>query len=75
MAEPTNSIMPMKRILEELRLSNLIPTFESEKIDSSNFLSLSEEQVIILGVTALGDRIKLEEKVRENQREKKDKFS
>lgn len=49
--------MPMKRILEELKLSNLIPTFESEKIDCSNYLSLSEEQVIILGVTVLGDRV------------------
>jgi hypothetical protein len=59
----------MKRILEDLKLSHLIPKFETEKIEVTNFLTLSEEQVILLGVSALGDRIRIEEKVRESQRE------
>lgn len=43
MVELINLIMLMKRILEEFKLSNLILIFEFEKIDSFNFLSLSEE--------------------------------
>lgn len=51
-------------ILLELKLSNFILNFEAEKIELTNYLSLSEEQVIGLGVNALGDRIRLEERVR-----------
>lgn len=58
----------MRKILEELKLQNLNETFELERIEIDNFLSLTEQQLIRLGVTTIGDRIRLEEKVKQVQR-------
>ncbi|VDH96748.1 Hypothetical predicted protein, partial [Mytilus galloprovincialis] len=58
----------MREILEELKLQNLNETFELERIEIDNFLSLTEQQLIRLGVTTIGDRIRLEEKVKQVQR-------
>lgn len=64
--------MPMKRILQELKFSNLISTYRSEKNWNFKLFEFECRAGNLLGVTALGDIhvLKIEEKVRENQREK-----
>lgn len=62
--------MPMKRILQELKFSNLISTYRSEKNCNFKLFEFECRAGNLLGVTALGDILKIEEKVRENQRKK-----
>lgn len=61
--------VPMKRILQELKLSNLFRHLNTKKL-KFQIMSFSEEQVIRICDTAIGDRVKIKEKVRENHRGK-----
>lgn len=61
--------VPMKRILQELKLSNLSRHLNTKKL-KFQIMSFSEEQVIRICDTAIGDRVKIKEKVRENHRGK-----
>lgn len=61
--------VPMKRILQELKLSNLSRHLNTKKM-KFQIMSFSEEQVIRICDTAIGDRVKIKEKVRENHRGK-----
>ncbi|CAC5359836.1 unnamed protein product [Mytilus coruscus] len=51
-------------ILEELGLESVIPTFETEKIDLQTCMSLNDTQLIRLGVNTMGDRLRLNERIR-----------
>ena len=51
-------------IFQELNLIHLYEPFEVERIEVDNFLCLSDEEMERLGVSALGDRIRLRESVR-----------
>lgn len=55
--------VPMKRILQELKLSNLSRHLNTKKL-KFQIMSFSEEQVIRICDTAIGDRVKIKEKVR-----------
>lgn len=48
--------VPMKRILQELKLSNLSRHLNTKKL-KFQIMSLSEEQVIRICETAIGDRV------------------
>lgn len=61
--------VPMKRILQELKLSNLSRHLNTKKL-KFQIMSFSEEQVIRICDTAIRDRVKIKEKVRENHRGK-----
>ncbi|VDH96227.1 Hypothetical predicted protein [Mytilus galloprovincialis] len=51
-------------ILQELGLESVIPNFETEKIDLQTCMSLNDTQLIRLGVNAMGDRLRLNARVR-----------
>lgn len=50
--------------LADLDLNDTIEKFKLERIDLDNFLSLTEQQLIRLGVKTIGDRLRLTERVR-----------
>lgn len=54
----------MEDVLADLDLNDTIENFKSERIDLDNFLSLTEQQLIRLGVKTIGDRLRLTERVR-----------
>ena len=54
----------LRHIFQELNLIHLYEPFEVERIEVDNFLCLSDEEMERLGVSALGDRIRLRESVR-----------
>ena len=49
----------MENILKELGFDPLIPKFSAERIQPENVSTLSDEQLSRLGVTTIGDRIRL----------------
>ena len=49
----------MEAILESLGLSTLLERFVEEKIEPETVLSLSENALIRLGVSTMGDRVRL----------------
>lgn len=54
-----------ERVLEEIGLQGLIGNFNGQKIGFRMLLSLSDNELSRLGVTTIGDRVRLREKVRE----------
>ena len=48
----------MERILKDLDLSALIQKFKEERIDEKVALSLSDSELIRLGVATIGDRVR-----------------
>ncbi|KAK3593467.1 hypothetical protein CHS0354_036991, partial [Potamilus streckersoni] len=53
----------LQRTLDELDLSTLFERFQSEKIDASMIMSLSDSELIHLGVDTIGDRHHLRETI------------
>ena len=49
----------MKSILKELKLESLIPKFAAERIEPENVSELSDDELVRLGVTTIGDRHRL----------------
>ena len=49
----------MEAILESLGLSTLLERFVEEKVEPETVLSLSENALIRLGVSTMGDRVRL----------------
>ena len=54
----------IEEILLGQNLQIAVEKFKAERIDVDNFLSLSEQQLIRLGVTTIGDRLRLTERVK-----------
>lgn len=54
--------MSMKQIIEDLKMGYDI------RIDVDNFLSVTDLQLINLGINTIGDRIRLAERVKRNAR-------
>ena len=46
----------MKSILKDLKLESLIPKFSVERIEHENVSELSDDELVCLGVTTIGDR-------------------
>lgn len=59
----------MMQVLKELNLDYLIPNFEREDIDINVCMGLTEEQLIRLGVKTIGERPRLNRRVRSELRE------
>ena len=57
------------QVLKELNLDHLIPNFEREDIDINVCMGLTEEQLIRLGVKTIGERPRLNSRVRSELRE------
>lgn len=55
----------LTRALIEVNMMTLIGQFEAEKIDLNMIKSLSDQELVRLGVTTIGDRLRLREKARE----------
>ena len=51
----------MEGLLRELNLSNLIEKFNEERIDVDTILAATDSNLIRLGVTTIGDRIRIRE--------------
>ena len=49
----------MEDILKELHLESLIPQFLAERIEPANVAALSDEELCRVGVTTIGDRLRL----------------
>ena len=49
----------MEDILKELHLESLIPHFLAERIEPANVAALSDEELCRVGVTKIGDRLRL----------------
>ena len=49
----------MEDILKELHLESLIPHFLAERIEPANVAALSDKEVCRVGVTTIGDRLRL----------------
>ena len=49
----------MEDILKELHLESLIPHFLAERIEPANVAALSDEELCRVGVTTIGDRLRL----------------
>ena len=49
----------MEDILKELHLESLISHFLAERIEPANVAALSDEELCRVGVTAIGDRLRL----------------
>ena len=47
------------KILRELNLGTLVDRFDAEKIDPYNVISASDRELTRLGVSTIGDRIRL----------------
>lgn len=62
----------IEEILVDLQFSEItIENFKAERIDVDNFLSLSEQQMSRLGVTTIGDRLRLTERVKSEVKKNK----
>ena len=46
----------MNSILKDLKLESLIPKFAAERIEPENVSELSDDELVCLGVTTMGDR-------------------
>ena len=46
----------MKSILKDLKLESLIPKFAAERIEPENVSELSDDELVCIGVTTIGDR-------------------
>ena len=57
----------MDEILTELNLEMLAAVFQGEIIVPSIFQSMSNEKIVRLGVTAIGDRVRLRELCKEEE--------
>ena len=57
------------QVLKELNLDHLIPNFEREDIYINVCMGLTEEQLIRLGVKTIGERPRLNSRVRSELRE------
>ncbi|XP_044181451.1 uncharacterized protein LOC122947060 [Acropora millepora] len=51
----------MDKILRELNLGTLVDRFDAEKIEPDNVISASDSELTRLGVSTIGDRIRLRE--------------
>ncbi|XP_070550716.1 uncharacterized protein [Ptychodera flava] len=51
----------MEDILRRANLSSLLPRFQEQKIESTTILSLTDGELTRLGVTTIGDRVRLRE--------------
>ena len=49
----------MDKILRELNLGTLVDRFDAEKIEPDNVISASDSELTRLGVSTIGDRIRL----------------
>ena len=49
----------MENILKELNLQSLSQRFVEERIRPENIISLNDDELVRLGVTTIGDRIRL----------------
>ena len=49
----------MGDVLKELHLESLIPHFLAERIEPANVAALSDEELCRVGVTTIGDRLRL----------------
>ena len=49
----------MEDILKELHSESLIPHFLAERIEPTNVAALSDEELCRVGVTTIGDRLRL----------------
>ena len=49
----------MKSILKDLKLEPVIPKFSAERIEPENVSELSDDELVRLGVTVIGDRHRL----------------
>ncbi|XP_061171814.1 uncharacterized protein LOC133181305 [Saccostrea echinata] len=59
------SMSSIDSVLEELKLQYLIGRFHEEKVEISDIQSLTDGELNRLGVTTIGDRVRLREKVTE----------
>uniref|UniRef100_A0A8W8JBN9 SAM domain-containing protein n=1 Tax=Magallana gigas TaxID=29159 RepID=A0A8W8JBN9_MAGGI len=62
MAATSSVTLDLGGVLADLDLNDTIENFKSERIDLDNFLSLTEQQLIRLGVKTIGDRLRLTER-------------
>ena len=58
----------IEEILKRAGLSTLIGSFISEKIDPNIICTMNDEDMIRLGVTTIGDRIRLRESAKQQVR-------
>ena len=49
----------MEKILRELKLESLFPKFAAQRIEPENFSALSDEELSCLGVSTIGDRLRV----------------
>ena len=59
--------MKIDEILKKVGLTSLIQRFESENIDSETVNLIIDNELTRLGVTAMGDRVRLREMCKKNQ--------
>ena len=59
----------IEAILRKLKLEKLIVKFQEEHVDISVVLSLSDNELMRLGVDTIGDRVRLKELCKEAQSE------
>ena len=51
----------MERILQQLGLANILRRFEDERVDEKIVLSSTDAELSRLGVSTIGDRVRLRE--------------
>ena len=49
----------MEKILRELKLESLFPKFAAQRIEPENVSALSDEEISCLGVSTIGDRLRV----------------
>ena len=49
----------MEKILRELKLDSLFPKFAAQRIEPENVSALSDEELSCLGVSTIGDRLRV----------------
>ena len=64
----------MDEILTKLNLETLAAVFHGEIIVPSIFQSMSNEKIVRLGVTAIGDRVRLRELCKEEENNSRSSF-
>jgi hypothetical protein len=57
----------MESVLNKLQLGNLVDKFKAERIEIQTVLSATDEELVRLGVVALGDRVRLREICRKTE--------
>lgn len=57
----------MDKLLEDVGLSTLREKFQEERIDPELIISMSDAELARLGVTTIGDRIRLRSACRRNK--------